>query len=149
MSRITLRITIALFILCAVHAVTAQDLTTKITPPATAPVITGTASAERLRFTAPNTVVQMHLQIYDNAGQLLFDVTSKGNVLDWTMPDSGGEHLVPGSYLCVGGVMTGPVQMVRLPRESRQEKVREHETETVDRARWLCQGRYDGHWQKR
>ncbi len=101
MSRITLRITIAVFILFAVHSATAQNLTKQITPPATAPVITGTASAERLRFTAPNTVVQMQLQIYADSGQLLFDVMSKGNVLDWTLQDSGGEHLVPGSYLCV------------------------------------------------
>jgi hypothetical protein len=43
----------------------------------------------------------MHLQVYDNSGQLLFDVTSKGNVLDWTMQDSSGGRLNPGSYLSV------------------------------------------------
>ena len=95
------RITIALFLLFTFHTVRAQELTNKITAPATAPVITGTASAERVRFTAPGTVVQMQLQIYDASGQLLFDVTSKGNVLDWTLQDSGGERIAPGSYLCL------------------------------------------------
>src|SRR4029077_15880073 len=89
---------IALFMLCVAHAVAGQELNNKITSPATAPVITGAASAERLRFTAPSSVVQMQLQIYAESGQLLFDVTAKGNVLDWTLQDSGGQHLVPGSY---------------------------------------------------
>jgi len=43
----------------------------------------------------------MQLQIYNDSGQVMFDVTSKGNVLDWTLQDSGGERLAPGSYLCV------------------------------------------------
>jgi hypothetical protein len=101
MSRKALGIIITLFMLCVAHAVAGQELNNKIAAPATAPVITGTASAERLRFTAPGSVVQMQLQIYAESGQLLFDVTSKGNVLDWTLQDSGGQHLVPGSYLCV------------------------------------------------
>src|ERR1051325_4844674 len=102
MTRVTLRITIALFMLCCFHAVNAQDVTNKTAPPASsAPLITGTASRERLRFTAPNSVVQMHLQVYDTAGELVFDVISKGNVLDGTMQDSGGEPLTAGSYLCL------------------------------------------------
>src|SRR5437762_8492682 len=106
MKRITFRITVAVFLLFAVHAATGQDLTKQVTLPATAPVITGTALAERLRFTAPSTVVQMQLQIYADSGQLLFDVTSKGNVLDWTLQNGSGEHLVPGLYLCVVTVKT-------------------------------------------
>src|SRR5712691_6537543 len=66
-----------------------------------APAITIASSGDRVRFTAPNAVVQMHLQVYDNAGQLVFDVTSKGNVLDWTLQDSGGARLNPGAYLSV------------------------------------------------
>jgi len=92
---------IALFMWCVAHAVTGQEPNNKITSPATASVITGTASAERLRFTAPSSVAQMQLQVYAESGQLLFDVTSKGNVFDWTLQDSGGQHLAPGSYLCV------------------------------------------------
>src|SRR4029077_4875726 len=92
---------IALFMLCVAHAVAGQELNNKIISPPTAPVITGTASAERLRFTAPSSVVQMQLQIYAESGQLLFDGTSKGNVLDWTLQERGSQHLFPGSYLCV------------------------------------------------
>src|SRR6266704_415559 len=63
--------------------------------------VTAAAAAERLRFTAPGSVVQMQLQIYNDSGQVMFDVTSKGNVLDWTLQDSGGERMDPGYYLCV------------------------------------------------
>src|SRR2546430_4229965 len=98
MTRITLRIGIALLMFFTFDAVNAQDLNSRIPVPSTVPVITGNASAERLRFTAPSTIVQMQLQIYADSGQMLFDVTSKGNVLDWTLPD--GEPLAPGSYLC-------------------------------------------------
>ncbi len=63
--------------------------------------ITAAASDERVRFTAPSTVVQMHLQVYDNVGQLISDVTSKSNVLDWKLQDSAGARLGSGSYLAV------------------------------------------------
>jgi len=63
--------------------------------------VTAAAAAERVRFTGASNVVQMQLQIYADSGQVMFDVTSKGNVLDWTLQDSGGERLAPGSYLCV------------------------------------------------
>ncbi len=89
-----------LLTLCALSLAPGQDVKT-VTNPGIIPIVTVSASAERLRLTAPGTVVQMQLQIYNDAGQLLFDVTSKGNVLDWTLQDSGGERLVPGSYLCV------------------------------------------------
>src|SRR3989442_1001808 len=64
-------------------------------------IVPAAATADRVRFTSPNSVVQMHLQVYDNAGQLVFDVSSKGNVLDWTLQDGGGGRLNPGSYLSV------------------------------------------------
>lgn len=63
--------------------------------------ITAAASDERVRFTAPSTVVQMHVQVYDNVGQLISDVTSKSNVLDWKLQDSAGARLGSGSYLAV------------------------------------------------
>ncbi|MEO8436463.1 MAG: hypothetical protein ABI596_16315 [Pyrinomonadaceae bacterium] len=65
-----------------------------------APVITASGSAERVRFTAPSNVVRMQLQIISETGQVLFDVGSKGNVLDWSLQDSGGQRL-QGSYLTV------------------------------------------------
>src|SRR6266542_4143000 len=63
--------------------------------------ITAAASDEQVRFTAPSTVVQMHVQVYDNVGQLISDVTSKSNVLDWKLQDSAGARLGSGSYLAV------------------------------------------------
>ena len=99
MPRIRVLIMISLFTFCAVNHVNAQEM--KPVPIGAAPAITVAASPDRLRFTSLNTVVQMHLQVYDNAGQSVFDVSSKGNVLDWTLQDSGGERLIPGSYLAV------------------------------------------------
>jgi hypothetical protein len=90
---------IGLFTFCAVNGVNAQEV--KAMQSTAAPAITVAASTDRVRFTAPNSVVQMHLQVYDNAGQLVFDVSSKGNVLDWTVQESGGARLISGSYLSV------------------------------------------------
>src|SRR5687767_9382127 len=61
--------------------------------------VTVSQSTERVRFTAPATVVRMHLQVYSREGQIMFDVSSKGNVLDWTLQNSAGEPLGNGSYL--------------------------------------------------
>src|SRR5439155_20556226 len=66
-----------------------------------APLVTSSVSADRLRFTAPGTVVQMHLQIYSEVGELVFDVSAKGNVLDWTLQDGAGQRLGNGSYVCL------------------------------------------------
>lgn len=65
------------------------------------PMVTASSSTERVRLTASATVMQMQLQIYSEFGQVVFDVSSKGNVLDWTLQDSGGEPLRSGAYLCV------------------------------------------------
>jgi hypothetical protein len=43
-----------------------------------APTVTASATTDRVRFVAPGAVLQMHLQVYDNGGQLVFDVSSKG-----------------------------------------------------------------------
>ena len=67
-------------------------------PSQTNPTVTAAATAERVRFTAPSNVVRMQLQIISESGQVLFDVSSKGNVLDWSLQDSSGQRL-QGSYL--------------------------------------------------
>lgn len=97
-------LTLTLFLLCLVSSINAQDLTIKNISPE--PVVTFTRSGQRVRFTAPSSVVQIHLQVYDEAGQLLFDVNSKGNVFDWMMQSGGGEQLNNGNYLCVVTVKT-------------------------------------------
>jgi hypothetical protein len=70
-----------------------------------APVVTASGSAERVRFTAPSNVVRMQLQVFSQDGQVLFDVNSKGNVLDWSLQDSSGQRLF-GTYLTVITVKT-------------------------------------------
>jgi hypothetical protein len=97
MPSIKVLLMISLFTFCVVNHVNAQEM--EVLPSVAAPAITVVGSGDRVRITAPNSVVQMHLQVYDNAGQLVFDVSSKGNVLDWMLQDSGGERLISGSYL--------------------------------------------------
>src|SRR5213593_2192117 len=69
-------------------------------PSQTTTTVTASATAERVRFTAPGNVVRMQLQVFSESGQILFDVSSKGNVLDWSLQDSSGQRL-QGSYLTV------------------------------------------------
>src|SRR2546423_7258929 len=71
-------------------------------PSADTAIVTGTATAERLRFAAPNAVVQMRLEVYNEAGQKVLDTEQRGgNVLDWHLQSSSGERVADGSYLCV------------------------------------------------
>src|SRR5215813_4966867 len=63
--------------------------------------ITAGVSQERVRFTAPSSIVQIHLQVYDNSGQMICDVTAQGNVLDWLPQQAAGARLPAGSYLAV------------------------------------------------
>src|SRR2546423_7837047 len=90
-------------ILCLLCTALAQDqqpdsVASKISQTNT--TVTVSAIAERVRFTAPSNVVRMQLQVISESGQILFDVSSKGNVFDWSLQDSGGQRL-QGSYLTV------------------------------------------------
>jgi hypothetical protein len=67
-----------------------------------APMVTATATARRVRFVSPGTVVQLRLEVYNATGQKLFDTELHGgNVLDWHLQDGAGQRLQPGSYACV------------------------------------------------
>src|SRR5205823_4254915 len=67
-----------------------------------APVVTATASAKRVRFVAPSSVIQLRLEVYNQTGQKIFDTEQHGgNVLDWLVQDGQGERLTLGSYACV------------------------------------------------
>jgi hypothetical protein len=69
---------------------------------ATAPLVTAAATAERVRFVSPGTVVQLRLEVYNETGQKLFDTELQGgNVLDWHLQNGLGERLAAGSYACV------------------------------------------------
>ena len=64
--------------------------------------VTAAATADRVRFTAPSTVVQMRLEVYGVNGVKLFDVEIRGgNVIDWHLQDGQAEPLADGAYLCV------------------------------------------------
>ncbi len=39
--------------------------------------VTASATAERVRFTSPNTVVQLRLEVYDEAGQKVLDTEQR------------------------------------------------------------------------
>jgi hypothetical protein len=66
------------------------------------PTITAAASGERVRITAPASIVQMHLEVYAASGEKLFDQEIRGgNVFDWHLQDGQGQRLAAGSYVCV------------------------------------------------
>ena len=82
-------------ILCLLCTALAQDqqpgnVAPKISQTNT--TVTASATTERVRFTAPDNVVRMQLQVISETGQILFDVSSKGNVLDWSLQDSSGQR---------------------------------------------------------
>ena len=57
---------------------------------------------DRVRIAAPSAVVQLRLEVYDDAGQKLLDTEQRGgNVLDWHLLDGSGERVADGTYLCV------------------------------------------------
>ena len=71
-------------------------------PVLSAPLVTATSTARRVRFVSPGTVVQLRLEVYNEAGQKLFDTELHGgNVLDWHLQDGAGQDLQAGSYACV------------------------------------------------
>ncbi len=92
-------IAIALFYLCLSNAALAQ------TPPkavdAQEPTVTVSAIPSGVRFAAPNRIARLKLEVLSSAGEALFEVSSKGSVLDWTLHDANGQLLADGSYLCV------------------------------------------------
>ena len=64
--------------------------------------ITAAASGERVRITAPSSVVQMHVEVYAASGEKLFDQEIRGgNVFDWHLQDGQAQRLAPGDYICV------------------------------------------------
>ncbi|PYT07715.1 MAG: hypothetical protein DMF60_06500, partial [Acidobacteria bacterium] len=66
-----------------------------------APTITASASGERVRFTAPPSIVQTRLEVYDSTGKKVFDNEVRGgNVLDWRLQDGQAAPLADDTYLC-------------------------------------------------
>lgn len=87
----------ALFVFLLFTTVIAQEKST-----ASAPTVTASATTERVRFVGPGSVVQLRLEVYDDAGRKLFDTELRGgNVLDWYLQDGAGQRVQNGSYACV------------------------------------------------
>ena len=64
--------------------------------------VTATASTERVRITAPASVVQMHVEVYGLNGEKVFDQEIRGgNVFDWHLQNGQAQRLAPGAYVCV------------------------------------------------
>src|SRR6266566_212110 len=65
-------------------------------------IITASVTPDGVRIAAPSAVVQLRLEVYDEAGQKLFDTEQRGgNVLDWHLQGGAGERVPDGTYLCV------------------------------------------------
>ncbi len=82
--RALLHFGISLVLICVlVEPIAAQENNASNTQRAAASVA-ASASGERVRFTAPSSVVQIRLEVYDSSGRKLFDNEVRGgNVLDW------------------------------------------------------------------
>src|ERR1051325_9854223 len=80
----------------------AQDKAPAVRPQGAATTVTAYASSEKARFTAPASVVQIRLEVYDSSGKKVFDNEVRGgNVLDWHLQDGQAEPLADDTYLCV------------------------------------------------
>src|SRR5437870_3157108 len=94
-------VTSAAGILLVVNIVCAQEQNAATGSRSTT-TITAAATAERVRFTAPSTVVQIRIEVYAANGEKLFDNEIRGgNVVDWHLQDGQTGRLSDGSYLCV------------------------------------------------
>jgi hypothetical protein len=101
----------AFLILCFTTAAVLMGFTVTTTPAqsdaagsnkSSAVIIIASAWAERVRFSAPSSVMQIRLEVYDSSGRKLVDNEVRGgNVLDWHLQDGQAERLRDDTYLCV------------------------------------------------
>lgn len=127
--RHTKRIIIALVCLLALsNTITGQEGAER-NPAVTAPVVTATATPDRVRFVAPGTVVQLRLEVFTEAGQKIFDTELRGgNVLDWPLQDGAGERLSSGAYACL---LTIKSLSGKLSQRLGQVRVADHEAKVL------------------
>ena len=110
-----------LFVLFLFSTALAQEsrapIDTPREPVASGPLVTATATAKRVRFVSPGSVVQLRLEVYNEAGQKLFDTELHGgNVLDWHLQDGAGQRLPSGTrwYSAVSPLLIPLPQIQRL-----------------------------------
>ena len=64
--------------------------------------ITAATAGDRVRITAPSSVVQLRTEVYSATGQRVLDNEVRGgNVFDWLLQDGQAQQLAPGDYVCV------------------------------------------------
>jgi hypothetical protein len=69
------------------------------------PAVTASATAGNVRFASPEGVLQMRLEIYNAAGEIMFDSGMRqGSILDWKVTDATAA-ITDGAYLCAVTVM--------------------------------------------
>ncbi|MEK6335857.1 MAG: hypothetical protein AABM67_13075 [Acidobacteriota bacterium] len=96
------QITFAFLIACVLFARAAAQESPSTSAQTSSLTITAAAAGERVRITAPASVVRMHVEVYAVSGEKLFDQEIKGgNVFDWLLQNGQGQRVVPGSYVCV------------------------------------------------
>lgn len=97
------RIIFASFLAVAMFSITvAQDGGNSVAQRSSV-TITAAAFGDRIRITAPASVVGMHVQVFASSGEKVLDhETKSGNVFDWQLPS--GQRLPAGRYLCVVSV---------------------------------------------
>jgi hypothetical protein len=87
--------------LALLSAATAQELNTPRVQSSSL-TITATADGERVRITAPASIVRLHLEVYGADGQKMFDQEIHGgNVFEWHLQDGQAQRLASGEYVCV------------------------------------------------
>jgi hypothetical protein len=103
MSKLRLICSTFLFLIGSFSPASAQNENPKIeNSPSTALTVTALVSNERLRITAPASVVQMRLEVYNSSGRKLFDNELRGgNILDWHLLDGQAQPLSDDTYLCL------------------------------------------------
>jgi len=99
------------------------------------------AAADRVRITAPASILQMRVEIYDPSGAKVWDSEIRGNVFDWRLQDGQVQRLTVGDYICLvtvkniagriaqkigvvrvaeKGVTVGPAEIVQLSPQQTQ-----------------------------
>src|SRR5476651_282140 len=92
---------VSMLVLALLSTALAQE-STSATIQTSSLTITAAAAGDRVRITAPASVVQMHVEVYAAGGEKLFDQEIRGgNVFDWHLQDGQAKRLAPGSYVCV------------------------------------------------
>jgi hypothetical protein len=117
--------------------------------------ITAAASGERVRITAPSSIVQMRMEVYAAGGEKLLDQEIRGgNVFDWNLQDGQGQRLPAGIYVCVvtaknvSGKITQKIGTVNVAEKSvslqRAASLSAPQTQTIgpveDNSSWTIAG---------